>query len=157
MCSNKILWCWYSYHHHDKCVPSVGTQRTVHVDYIRWHLKQNKWFSISGLVWKLIADHHSQYKAAGKRTQHCWPTTPNIVRCYMLGPFANPVECCWVLLRVFPQSQIGQTFSPVPRNIVGSCFVRLHVALSLTGFNICPTTPNNTQQQAKGCANGRNM
>ena len=27
-------------------------------------------------------------KAACKRTQHCWPITPNIVGCYMLRPFA---------------------------------------------------------------------
>ena len=38
-------------------------------------------------------------KAACKRTQHCWPTTPNIVECYMLRPLAHPVACCCVLLR----------------------------------------------------------
>ena len=38
-------------------------------------------------------------KAPCKQTQHCWPTTPNIVRCYMLRPFAHPVACCWELLR----------------------------------------------------------
>ena len=38
-------------------------------------------------------------KAACKRTQHCWPTTPNIVGCYMLRPFAHVVGCCCVLLR----------------------------------------------------------
>ena len=36
--------------------------------------------------------------------QHCWPTTPNIVGCYMLRPFAHPVACCWMLLRVVAQS-----------------------------------------------------
>ena len=30
-----------------------------------------------------------------KRTQHCWPATPNIVGCYMLCPFAH----CYMLLR----------------------------------------------------------
>ena len=39
-----------------------------------------------------------------KRTQHCWPTTSNIVGCYMLRPFAHPVACCCVLLRVVAQS-----------------------------------------------------
>ena len=36
-----------------------------------------------------------------KRTQYCWPTTPNIVGCYMLRLFAHPavVACCWELLR----------------------------------------------------------
>ena len=29
-----------------------------------------------------------------KQTQHCWPTTLNIVGCYMLRPFAHPVACC---------------------------------------------------------------
>ena len=31
-----------------------------------------------------------ELKAPCKRTQHCWPTTPNIVGCYMLRPFAHP-------------------------------------------------------------------
>ena len=39
-----------------------------------------------------------------KRTQHCWPTTPNTVGCYMLRPFAHPVAFCWMLLRVVAQS-----------------------------------------------------
>ena len=39
-----------------------------------------------------------------KRTKHCWPTTPNIVGCYMFRPFAHPVACCWMLLRVVAQS-----------------------------------------------------
>ena len=34
--------------------------------------------------------------------QHGWPTTPNIVGCYMLGPYAHPVAC--MLLGVFAQS-----------------------------------------------------
>ena len=38
-------------------------------------------------------------KAPCKRTQHCWPTTLNIVGCYTLRPFAHPVACCYVLLR----------------------------------------------------------
>ena len=32
------------------------------------------------------------------------PTTPNIVGCYMVRPFAHPVACCWMLLRVVAQS-----------------------------------------------------
>ena len=43
-----------------------------------------------------------------KRPQHCWPTTPNIVGCYMLRPFAHPVVCSRMLLRVDAQS-----FKPV--------------------------------------------
>ena len=44
-----------------------------------------------------------QPQAPGKRLQHCWPTTPNIVRCYVLRPFARPVACCCVLLGVVAQ------------------------------------------------------
>ena len=44
-------------------------------------------------------------------------------------------------------------------NNVGSCCVRFHVANSLTGFKLCATTLNNTEQHATaaGCANERNM
>ena len=39
----------------------------------------------------------------------CWALKPrangrNIVGCYMLRPFAYPVECCWMLLRVVARS-----------------------------------------------------
>ena len=43
-------------------------------------------------------------QAPSKRTQHCWPTTPNTVGCYILCPFVHPVSCCWMLLRVVAQS-----------------------------------------------------
>ena len=46
--------------------------------------------------------------------QGWWPVAPNfcswlalvltIVGCYMLRPFAHPVACCWMLLRVIAQS-----------------------------------------------------
>ena len=42
-------------------------------------------------------------------------------------------------------------------NNVGSCCVRFHAAKSLTGFKLCTTIPNNTQQHSTGCANRRNM
>ena len=32
----------------------------------------------------------------GGYRQHRWPTTPNIVGCYMLRPFGHPVACCCV-------------------------------------------------------------
>ena len=41
---------------------------------------------------------HICHKARCKRTQHCWPTTPNIVGCNMLCLFSHPVACCCVLL-----------------------------------------------------------
>ena len=44
-------------------------------------------------------------KATCKRKQHCWPTTPNIVGCYMLRPFAQP--SCMLL------SVVAQNLKPV--------------------------------------------
>ena len=32
--------------------------------------------------------------SAEQTDANCWPTTPNIVVCYMLRPFAHPVACC---------------------------------------------------------------
>ena len=51
-----------------------------------------------------------EIKAPCKRTQHCWPTTPNIAGCYMLRPFAHPVACCWMLLGV-----VAPSLKPVKR------------------------------------------
>ena len=39
-----------------------------------------------------------------KGAQLCLPTTPNIVGCYMMCPFAYPVACCCVFLGVGAQS-----------------------------------------------------
>ena len=57
----------------------------------------------------------------------------------MLRPFEHPVACCWMLLRVVAQSlKPVILLAPCKRtqhcwlttpNIVGSCCVRLHVAL----------------------------
>ena len=68
-----------------------------------------------------------ELKAPCKRTQHCWPTTPNIVGCYMLRPFAHLVACCWELLHPFAHHcQHGRNNSQHcwPNN-VGSCCVRV--------------------------------
>ena len=43
-----------------------------------------------------------EIKPCVKRTQHCWPTTPDIVGCYMLRAFA----CCCVLLGVVAQIKV---------------------------------------------------
>ena len=47
------------------------------------------------------------FEAPRKRTQHYWPTTPNIFGCYMLRPFALHVACCWEL--TCAKSETGQT------------------------------------------------
>ena len=82
-------------------------------------------------------------KAACKRTQRCWPTTPNIVRCYTLRPFAHPVACCWMLLRV-----VAQSLKPVKlfsqqlptfllfldrRSVAQQCWIRLHSSSNIVG------------------------
>ena len=67
-----------------------------------WSLTNLDLLKVLFLVELALAERDS--KAACKRTQHCWPTTPNIVACYILRPFAHPVACCWMLLRVVAQS-----------------------------------------------------
>ena len=58
------------------------------------------------LAWSPTRDVARNSKAPGKRTQNCWPTTPNIVVCYMLRSFAHPgsVACCCLLLGILAQS-----------------------------------------------------
>ena len=68
-----------------------------------------------------------ELKAPCKRTQHCWPTTPNIVGCYMLRPFAHLVACCWELFHPLAHHcQHGRNNSQHcwPNN-VGTCCVRV--------------------------------
>ena len=82
-------------------------------------------------------------KAPCKRTQHCWPTTPNIVGCYLLRPFAHPVACCWMLLRV-----VAHSLKPVKlfsqqlptfllfrdrRSVEQQCWMRLHNSSNIVG------------------------
>ena len=58
-----------------------------------------------------LADKEKGPSPPYKRTQHCWPATPNIVGCYVLRPFAHPVACCCVLF------ETGRTFKPTTPNI----------------------------------------
>jgi len=82
-------------------------------------------------------------KAPCKRTQHCWPTTPNIGGCYMLRPFAHPVACCRMLLRV-----VAQSLKPVKlfsqqlptfllfhdrRNVAQQCWILLNNTSNIVG------------------------
>ena len=70
-------------------------------------------------------------------------TTPNIVRCYMLRPFAHPVTCCWMLLRVVTQSlKPVKLFSQqLPtfllfrdrRSVAQQCWIRLHSSSNIVG------------------------
>ena len=65
-------------------------------------------FKITRILLSMTSMH---YKAACKGTQYCWPTTPNIVGCYMLRQFAHPVVCCCT------KFETGQTFQPTTPNI----------------------------------------
>ena len=67
-------------------------------------------------------------EASCKRTQHCWSTTPNIVGCYMLRPFAHPVACCCA------KFETGQTFQPTTPNISFVPWSPKHSATMLDPF-----------------------
>ena len=67
----------------------------------------------------------------------------NIVGCYMLRPFAHPVACCWILLRVVTQSlKLVTLFSQqLPtfllfrdrRSVAQQCWIRLHSSANIVG------------------------
>ena len=66
----------------------------------------------------------TQAEALWKRTQHSWPSSPNIVGCYMLCPFAHPVACCSEVGSYCAKFETSQTFSytqtdAITRNIAG--------------------------------------
>ena len=71
------------------------------------------------------------------------PTTSNFVGCYMLRPFAHPVACCWMLLRV-----VAQSLKPVKlfsqqlptfllfsdrRSVAQQCWIRLYSSFNIVG------------------------
>ena len=69
-----------------------------------------QYFDVFFMLFKMVLTSKSVDEsptAPCKRTQHCWPTTPNIVGCYMLRPIAHPVACCWMLLRVVATPNIS--------------------------------------------------
>ena len=77
---------------------------------------------IGTLFKTLIADeaenHYSITASLPGKEEHCWPTTPNIVGCYMLRPVCTP---CYMLLDVVAcccaTFETGQTFQPTTPNI----------------------------------------
>ena len=106
-----------------------------------WSLTNLDLWKVLFLVELALAERDS--KAACKRTQHCWPTTPNIVACYMLRPLVHPVACCWMLLRV-----VAQSLTPVKlfsqqlptfllfrdrRSVAQQCWIRLHSCSNIVG------------------------
>ena len=85
----------------------------------------------------------ANHKAPCKRTQHCRPTTPDIVGCYMLRAFAHPIACFCVLLRVVAQSlKLVKLFSQqLPtfllfrdrRSVAQQVWIRLHSSSNIVG------------------------
>ena len=67
----------------------------------------------------------------------------NIVGCYMLRPFAHPVACCWMLLRVVAQSlkPVNLFTQQLPtfllfrdrRSVAQRCWIRLHSSSNIVG------------------------
>ena len=71
------------------------------------------------------------------------PCKRNIVGCHMLRPFAHPVACCWMLLRV-----VAQSLKPVKlfsqqlstfllfgdcQSVTQQCWIRLHSSSNIVG------------------------
>ena len=67
----------------------------------------------------------------------------NLVGCYMLRPFAHPVTCCWMLLRVVAQSlkPIKLFSQQLPtfllfgdrRSVVQHCWIRFQSSSNIVG------------------------
>ena len=82
----------------------------------------------------------------------------NIVGCYMLRPFAHPVACCWMLLRVVVQSlKPVKLFSQqLPtfllfrdrRSVAQHCWIRLHSSSNIVGAT---TLITHCLQRLMGC------
>ena len=99
--------------------------------------------SLAGIFLGVVTPLPVISKAPYKRIQHCWLTTPNIVGCYILRPFAHPVACCWMLLRVVAQSlkpvklfsQQLPTFLLLRdrRSVAQQCWIRLHSSSNIVG------------------------
>ena len=94
---NTFYHLHHQHHHHQEPIIIVTATRTP----CSWSLFQPSFIIYSLDLLKLI---NVASKVPCKRTQHCWPTTPKIVGCYMFRPFAHLVACCWMLLHVAAQS-----------------------------------------------------
>ena len=62
--------------------------------------------------------------ATCKQTQDCWPTTANVVGCYVFCLFAHPVACCL-------------------QCVVGSCCTKFETGETFSYVQMDGTTPNN--------------
>ena len=66
---------------------------------------------------------------------YCWPTTPNIVGCYMLRPFAQVVGCCcvFVVQSLFSQQLPAFLLFRDRRSVAQQCWIRLHSSSNIVG------------------------
>ena len=71
-------------------------------------------------------------EASCKRTQHCWPTTPNIVGCYMLRPFAHPAQSLKPV-KLFSQQLPTFLLFRDRRSVAQQCWIRLHSSSNIVG------------------------
>ena len=94
-------------------------------------IKDNANLTQEGWVVKLLYPRVKPYMC--KRMQHCWPTTPNIIECYMF--------CC-MLLRVVAQSlklvkllsqQLLTFLLFCDRCSVQQCWIHLHSSCNIVG------------------------
>ena len=71
-----------------------------------------------------------------KRTQHCWPTTPNVVGCNILRPFAHHVACCcakFETVKLFSQQLPTFLLFRDRRSVAQQCWIRLHSSSNIVG------------------------
>ena len=72
----------------------------------------------------------SSFKAPCKRTQHCWPTTPNIVGCYML---LRVVAQSLKPVKLFSQQLPTFLLFRDRRSVAQQCWIRLHSSSNIVG------------------------
>ena len=75
----------------------------IHPSCFRTYSRLKTFFTNVLSAWLLVI-----IKQRRKRTQHCVPTTSNIIGCYMLRSFAHRVASCCMFLGV-----LAQSFKPV--------------------------------------------
>lgn len=89
----------------------------------------------------------------GRKRKHCWSTTSNIARCYMLSAFAHPVASCCMLLESYANFEIGQTSSYVKTQ--HCCHLLANNCWELLACSVCTYSFTNTRRMhGKGSGMG---
>ena len=133
---NTFYHLHHQHHHHQEPIIIVTATRTT----CSWSLFSPSFIIYSLDLLKLI---NVARKVPCKRTQHFWPTTPKIVGCYMLRPFAHLFACCLMLLRVaahslkpvklFSQQLPAFLLFRDRRSVAQQCWIRLHSSSNIVG------------------------